>query len=301
MVAERIKNMKKIKFGFYGSMCQENKTDFSCMTYGFSDTSILTNQCRIWSEEFEGVISSGTYEDCIDTLQQYTSLARAVIVFVTGCGKEDTFIAKLSKLVKCPIVGGTAAASENAKASRLYHITNEKPAEEAAIFIITDNRFEFEAKFENIHAEILEEVMLELSSPRRVRKINGIPASDFMKRQKRKLGIPETDCEHMTLCTMEHVNAHMNYDDGEQIGFGRDMKEKMLLCYAEPASVQKKIEDFFNDEHAIVFGCAGLRSILDHPFNSNTLGAFLFGEIMTVNGHGEFGNLMLSKLVVKRS
>ena len=47
-------------------------------------------------------------------------------------------------------------------------------------------------------------------------------------------------------------------------------------------------------------GARGLRGIMDHPFRAEGFGGFLFGEICTVNGHGDFGNLMLSRLRIER-
>ena len=59
------------------------------------------------------------------------------------------------------------------------------------------------------------------------------------------------------------------------------------------------MQAFYDDENAIVFGCAGLSGLLTKPLTSSSLGLFLFGEVCTVDGVAEFGNLMLSKLVIK--
>ena len=100
----------------------------------------------------------------------------------------------------------------------------------------------------------------------------------------------------MTLSTYENMNVHLNKEDGIHIKSGRDLEEKMLLRYVASENVQIRMESFIQEDNAIVFGCAGLRGIMDHTFSCNNLTAFLFGEICTVNGHGDFGNLMLSKL-----
>jgi len=64
--------------------------------------------------------------------------------------------------------------------------------------------------------------------------------------------------------------------------------------------VYEVMRDFYDDENAIVFGCAGLSGLLDKPLDTKSLGLFLFGEVCTVDGVAEFGNLMLSKLIVQR-
>ena len=48
------------------------------------------------------------------------------------------------------------------------------------------------------------------------------------------------------------------------------------------------------------FGCAGLAGILDQPLDTKSLGLFLFGEVCMADGYAEFGNLMLSKLIIRR-
>jgi hypothetical protein len=55
----------------------------------------------------------------------------------------------------------------------------------------------------------------------------------------------------------------------------------MYLRYISQNEVQGEIQEFYDDKDAVIFGCAGL---------------FMFGEVCTVNGYSDFGNLMLSKL-----
>ena len=62
--------------------------------------------------------------------------------------------------------------------------------------------------------------------------------------------------------------------------------------------MQDKIQKFYDDKDAVVFGCAGLKGILDTHLDSPNLGLFMFGEVCTVDGHSDFGNLMLSKLII---
>ena len=50
-------------------------------------------------------------------------------------------------------------------------------------------------------------------------------------------------------------------------------------------------------ENGIVFGCAGLKQTLSSGIDTSNLGLFMFGEVCTVNGHSDFGNLMLSKII----
>ena len=75
----------------------------------------------------------------------------------------------------------------------------------------------------------------------------------------------------------------------------------MQLRYLPPDEAQKRIEAFYTeDSDAIVFGCAGLKQTLSETVKTNALGLFMFGEVCTVGDHSDFGNLMLSKLILKK-
>ena len=74
------------------------------------------------------------------------------------------------------------------------------------------------------------------------------------------------------------------------------MQEKMLLRKVNHEDVYHRMAAFYNDPDAIVFGCAGLSGLLDQPIDCPGLGLFLFGEVCSVDGGAQFGNLMLSKL-----
>lgn len=80
---------------------------------------------------------------------------------------------------------------------------------------------------------------------------------------------------------------------------GRDVQTTMLLRYVSHDKVYERMRSFYDDSNAIVFGCAGLSGLLDRPLDTNSLGLFLFGEVCTVDGTAEFGNLMLSKLIIQ--
>ena len=103
----------------------------------------------------------------------------------------------------------------------------------------------------------------------------------------------------MTLSNLNNVNAHLSEVNGE-IKSGRDLSTNMLLRYVEHKDVYSAMHEFYDDPDAVVFGCAGLSGLLDQPLDTPSLGLFLFGEVCTVNGTAEFGNLMLSKLVIEQ-
>ena len=284
-----------MRFVYYGPRCHQQGEDwFGGMTYGFPDTAVFTDELRAFPE-LEGESVYGSYEQCLDLARSVGPYAKAAILFTNNRGGENMFLQDLSDLLSCPMAGGGAAIGDDPAVSSL-------PAADAqaGIFFITDPAVCISAEFENIHNHILGEYELEFTDPRILEKINGEDAAAFLKRVKAEYGFSENDFEHITFSTAENVNAHLNRNDGVNIRSGRDLAHTMLLRYVKTEEVQEKIERFYQERDTIVFGCAGLRGIMDHPFRAEGFGGFLFGEICTVNGHGDFGNLMLSRLRIER-
>ena len=127
--------------------------------------------------------------------------------------------------------------------------------------------------------------------------IGGVDAAEFLRQKKAEFGLKQEDFEHLTLSDMEDVNAHLSCKDGV-IKSGRDVHPQMKLRYVAHEKVYETMRRFYDDREAIVFGCAGLSGLLDKPLDTDSLGLFLFGEVCTVEGKAEFGNLMLSKLKI---
>ena len=75
----------------------------------------------------------------------------------------------------------------------------------------------------------------------------------------------------------------------------------MVIRYVKPEEVYNEVYDFYNDdEDTIVFGCAGIKGITGELTEVKSLGLYMFGEIGMVDGKAFFGNLMLSKIKLRR-
>jgi len=247
-----------------------------------------------FSEKFKGVLLTGAYSDILLNAEQCKDEVLAAIVLFGNAGGENVFLADLQKIITCPMVGGGAAI--DSASGRCALLTG---GGQAAVFLITDDRFTYKAVTMCIHDEILGEAVLTTADPRTILKINGENAADFLAAKRTELGLSETDFEHLTVSDSRNVNAHLSCVDGV-IKSGRDVQDKMILRYVPHEKVYEVMRDFYDDENAIVFGCAGLSGLLDKPLDTKSLGLFLFGEVCTVDGVAEFGNLMLSKLIVQR-
>lgn len=277
--------------------CWDQAEGFGCASLGLPglcDNS--ENRVRNYGTALEAAMLTGSYESILANAEDAARRwdIRAAIVVFGNAGGENVFLEQLQKTVSCPMVGGGAAIDPATGRSAL--IPGGGPA---AVLLITDDRFTYEAVTACIHDKILGECTIEMSDRRTIRTINGVDAASFLADKKKELGLTESDFEHLTLSDLRNVNAHLSCVDGV-IKSGRDVCEKMLLRYVEHKDVYDAMYSFYNDPDAIVFGCAGLSGLLDKPLDTPSLGLFLFGEVCTVDGVAEFGNLMLSKLVIRR-
>ncbi len=265
---------------------------FGAASFGFAGAEDETTLNKVVCPfEIEGMMLSGTYEECLKNIPD--GKWQAGIILLGNVGNENNFIRALAEKTDAALVGGAAAINP---------LTGEKGLitgrGEAAVFLINDSRYDFEVISENIHNALSEHKIS--YSGRWINEIDGCEAKEWLFKQKEKFGIKKDDFEHLTLSDTYGINAHLSEVDGK-IFSGRDLSETMYLRYIAHDEVQGKIQKFYNDKDAVIFGCAGLKGILDSGLNCSGTGLFMFGEVCTISGHSDFGNLMLSKLrVIKK-
>lgn len=282
-----------MKINFYTPSCGVSDI-FGAATFGFAgaeDESLSTS--RLFPVDINGSVICGTYRECLENIPEGNW--KACIALLGNAGNENTFIRALSEKVSAPIVGGSAAIHPKTGESGLIYGQGE-----AAIFLIDDERYDFLVTSENIHYDILSEHSLSFSNPRCIEKIDGQDAYEWYCNQRAKLGLAPNDFEHLTFADKYGINIHMSSNNGKLFS-GRDVCEKMYLRYASPETVQKRIQSFYDDKDSIIFGCAGLKQILEEGLKTDGLGLFMFGEVVTCDNHSDFGNLMLSKLSVRKN
>jgi len=264
---------------------------FGCASLGLPGVCGNEEKCVVTDpRKLKAVVLTGTYEDILAGVQQVKEPAQAAIVLFGNVGGENAFLAELQKTLHCPIVGGGAAIDFATNTSGL--VTGRG---EAALMLITDERYTYETETLCIHDRILGTCQLTLEDPRTILTIDGVDAVEFYNAKRKEFGLADTDFEHLTLSDLRGVNAHLS-QPGDKLKSGRDLQETMLLRYVDHAKVYDTMRAFYDDPDAVVFGCAGLSGILDKPLDTKSLGLFLFGEVCMVEGYAEFGNLMLSKL-----
>ena len=245
---------------------------------------------RTATVELEGVLLTGTYDEILAAIDDQPN--QAGIVCLGNAGGEDDFIRALQEKAKCHLTGGAATIDPVTGKAGLV-----AGGGQAAVFLIRDDRYDVKVVSENIHDVILGECKIEMDGKRTFKTINGEDALTWYNAQRAKYGIGENDFEHLTFSDTLGVNAHTSLNNGRLVA-GRDLEETMIARMVPADQVFPRMDAFYADETAVVFGCAGLKGILPQPILREGAGMFMFGEVCTVDGVSKFGNLMLSKLCV---
>ncbi len=276
-----------MKLTFY-TPSYKNADGFGGATFGFAGAEDETlSLAKVFPEDVAGIAFCGSYEEILNTIPQ--TPCQAAIVLLGNAGGENAFIRALSAKVQAPLVGGSGAICPATGKSAL--ITG---GGEAAVFVINDERFAVSVISENVHHDVLSEHAITFDG-RYFVSIDGEDPIEWYNKKRSAFGLADADFEHLTLADTFGINAHLSLRDGRLFS-GRDLSEKMVLRYLPKEKAQERIQAFYDDENAIVFGCAGLKQTLSAGVKTNSLGLFMFGEVCTVNGHSDFGNLMLSKI-----
>ena len=287
--------MTKLCFTTTGAWDQAD--GFGCASLGLAGVCDNGENRTVTREIPAGSVTlTGTYGELLAGVQAVAEKqpVYAAIVVFGNVGGENAFMEKLCKIISCPIVGGGAAIDGATGRKGLI-----PGGGEGAILLFTDGRFTYTADTLCIHNTVLKECDITAADPRTILTIDGMDAGEFLTKKRAELGLSQGDFEHLTLSDMDDVNAHLSCVDGK-IKSGRDVCGTMKLRYIPHEKVYDTMRAFYDDPDAIVFGCAGLSGLLDSPLDTNSLGLFLFGEVCTVNGRAEFGNLMLSKLKISK-
>lgn len=288
-----LKAMTKLTFTTTGAW--DRADGFGCASLGLAGVCGNAENRTVCREyDAESAAFTGTYEEVLAGVQEFikkTPVYGAIALF-GNAGGENRFMQQLCRMLSCPIVGGGAAI--DGATGRKALLTG---GGECALLLFTDDRYTYTAETQCIHTAVLQECAVTMADPRTLRTIDGVDAAAFLAEKKAQLGLTAEDFEHLTLSDLDDVNAHLSIDQGI-IKSGRDVCETMKLRLVSQERVYDTMRAFYDDPDAIVFGCAGLSGLLERPLDTDSLGLFLFGEVCTVKGKAEFGNLMLSKLKI---
>ncbi|HEY5585744.1 MAG TPA: hypothetical protein VIK78_14810 [Ruminiclostridium sp.] len=299
--------MSKWKIAFWtpGNRPVEDGMTFGCASYGFSTESEWKSpeekEHIIWDNELEGIVLSGKYAEVLDELKRKSYIPKGIIALFTGNSGIEEFISSCKVMMgSVPLIGGGAAIGSNQSQGETLPI-----AEDVALLLVLEGAFKVETK--NIHINTSEIFEIEAKTPRIIGKIktddvnSTEQVADFYKKLQYLNGVHKDDFESIAFRDTKGCNIHCSIK-GELLGSGANLPENNILILGKTNKVDAtdSISTFISAENSIVFGCAGLRGLVERSLKTGkgTIAGFLFGEVVTIDNQSMFGNLMMTRLTI---
>jgi hypothetical protein len=294
----------KISLWTPGNMPAFDGATFGCASHGLAAPGV-------WSDPqapslvsaprpFSGEVVAGSYADVLEQLRHISFIPQAAIILFSGGTGAEKFLQEWQKLFPAvPVTGGAAARGNGQERGELL-----PPAEDVGVLLLTEGSWQAETL--KVHDVVGTAWQFRADGPRTITHLRRSASNSWetaaaaFRAAQTKLGRENTDCESITWSDVNGRNLHCSFA-GEFLQSGADLPPdgQLLLRTISRAEAAKKLGQFCAQPNALVFGCAGLRSLLDAPFatGSDCLAGFLFGELVTLAGQPQFGNLMASRLV----
>jgi hypothetical protein len=254
-----------------------------------------------WSDNgLRGQVVASTYEAVLARLGQLAwEPAAAIVLFAQAAGVEAFLEGWHERLPGVPVAGGGAALGAGQARGELL-----PAAEDVAVLLIAEGVWRAESL--NVHDPVGETVEFRADGPRTITQVRETPvdgwqpAAPFFRAWQTACDRAAGDCESITFSDVSGRNVHVSFD-GDRLRTGADLPAdgRLVLRTVTRPEAARRLAAFCAAPNALVFGCAGLRSLLDAPLpiGSGTLAGFMFGELVTLGNRPQFGNLMAVRLV----
>jgi hypothetical protein len=276
---------------------------FDCVTHGFADNNQWTspgdNKSVCWNEELQGSLLSGNYDEVLSALKSLGFKPKCCIAIFKKNEGVELFINNYSRIIPDVILAGGVAAFIN------EHGKEESKPEEIRLLAVSEGSFKIESL--NIYRKTGIEVEIKKISDRDFDLLRIIPGgswqngADLYSRHRKILNIPGNNFESLTFSDRNERNLHFSIA-GNTLHSGADLPEDDILGMRHIINnkVEEKVSGFISDERSLIFGCAGIRSLIKKPLltGRNSLAGFMFGEIVAFDNKAAFGNLMLTKIKI---
>ena len=299
--------MNEIKLYFYNTPFNENGID----GYGCASLGIATEKnwyqpdekvCIEFPVKLEGIVINDSLRNALTKIKYIDckSAIKAGIIFFGNCGGENAFMKKLQSLLPgVPFTGGSPAIGQNGKTMRML-----PEIKEVSVLLVTDNRYDYAVESFKVHKEHVCEFKVLTNEKRSLNTIlsdgKRLNFADLIANEAIKKGVNVGITERFSVADKTGRNLHL-ISDGKAYECGADIPcdRKLYLRYTETKNVCECMKSFYACDNAIVFGCAGVKSLIgDFTFKTgkNTLGLFMFGEVVYIDEYSDFANLMLSRI-----
>lgn len=294
----------KIVYFQKGTAPSDDGATFGCSVEGIAGSEASAAE---WGIRPMGQVFSGGYEDVLRELGVLAGEGfrpdAAVMFFAKAPGME-AFLRQVCRLLPgIPWGGGGAAKSPTAGSGELL-----PAAKDVAMLLIRDGRYDFKNVWSNVHDDTGRKVSFRAGGPRTILSVRensaDRPAQDWYSSSRQALGYPVKSFENLALSANEGWNLHSSPEGEFALHTGADLPlngELSVRC-VDGKRATDRITEFCALESALVFGCAGLHSLLQRPVSTgrDTLAGFLHGEVLTAGGSPRFANLMMSGLVAEK-
>jgi len=268
-------------------------------TFGCSAGSIAGS----WTIEPFGEVLAGTYDQVLSDLSAMTASGfqpdAAVVFFAKAPGMED-FLRHASRLLPgVPFGGGGAAFHPGQSTGSLLPL-----AKDVVLLLIKDDRYRFTNVWVNVHDDTGRKVQFRAGGERVIRSLRETgadePALGWYTSRRKEAGFSEESFENLALASPEGWNLHASPEGAFALHTGANLPGggELIVRQISNDTASQRISAFCGNENTLVFGCAGLQSMLSEPIRcgDGTLAGFLHGEVLTVEGIPRFSNLMMSGL-----
>lgn len=276
---------------------------FGCASHGFAAKDVWREPneaaCAVWPPLLHGKLLAGTYAEVLRAFADLSfNSAAAIVLFAHGAGVEEFLQDFQKQFPGLPVAGGGAALGAGQNAGELL------PAADVAVLLIRDGQWRTDTL--NVHDPTGRSFEFRAAGPRTITHLredkggDWLPAAAAFRALQADYGRAASDCESLTLCDAGGRNVHCRFD-GDVLHTGADLPaDGRLECrVVSRADAAARLAAFAAVPNSLVFGCAGLRGLLDAPLPvaPGTLVGFMFGELVTLAGLPQFGNLMAARLV----
>jgi hypothetical protein len=295
--------MKDLHFKFWtpGHASADDSRTFGCAAHGYANDGVWREPgafgSGIWRQALPGESLAGTYDEVWSQLDRVAWRPAAALILFSHARGIEAFLEKWNvRFAGMPAAGGGAALGAGQTAGELL-----PAAADVAVLLIRGGRWQAETL--NVHDRTGQAFEFRASGPRTLTHLRDgdawAPAATVFRSLQAAHGRAGTDCESLTICDAGGRNLHCRFD-GEVLHTGAELPAdgRLELRKVSRADAAQRLAEFCAVPDALVFGCAGLRSLLDAPLPvaAGSLVGFMFGELVTLDGHPQFGNLMAVRL-----
>lgn len=279
---------------------------FESSVHGFATNSQWIgpeeNTSVFLDRELKGKILEGSYQSVTKKLSQLDFKPKVVIAFIYNTDHVDYFIDQFCQLMPdVPIIGGGVIRSgEKFEGDPIIH------SEDLGLFAVAEGNFTLQSL--NIYNKTSISVEIQKTTNRKFGLLRVLPDGEwqnslaFYHTQQEIRNIRNDNFELLTFCDKNERNIHCSHDDNS-LKSGADLPDDNILFLREITyeEAETRLSEFISENNSLIFGCAGIRSLIRTPqfTGEHSLAGFVFGELVTLNNHPMFGNLMLTKIVTK--